>query len=170
MCVCICVCALHWISLNELFFAEAVTSPSELGTWHDNWSPCNLCLKWQHYLCQHDFVWTRRHTGEGPQSPFKPHAGVCSEILGGISIVTMAIYLRCTLPHLLQLLPWPYAWSFLKGSRGSLISLVPSNSETSLPKVERRGDVFPVKVMVSEQLWPGVGWGVGTSCSTKLFW
>lgn len=96
---CVRLCALYWTSLNELFFAEAVSFPSELGTWHDNWRSCNFGLKCQRYLCQNHFVWTRRHTGEGPQSLFKRHACVCSGILGGLSIVTMAIYLRLTLPH-----------------------------------------------------------------------
>lgn len=73
----------------------------------------------------------------------KPYACVCAGILGGLSIVTMAIYLRRTLPpHPPQLLPWPYAWSFLKGFHCSLISLVPGNSDPSVPKAELRGNVL----------------------------
>lgn len=45
-------------------------------------------------------------------------------------------------PHPLQLLPWPYAWSFLKGFHCSLISLVPGNSDPSVPKAELRGNVL----------------------------
>lgn len=146
-CVHVCVCSFEslWISFSLLRQSSPL---SELGTWHDNWRPCNLCLKCQRYLCQHDFVWTRRHTGEGPPSLFKPYACVCSGILGGLSIVTMAIYLRRARPHPLQLLPWPYAWSFfffLKGFHCSLILLVPGNSDTSLPKAKLRGNALPKK-------------------------
>lgn len=71
------------------------------------------------------------------------YACVCSGILGGLSIVTMAIYLYRTQPHPPELLPRPCAWSFLKGFHCSLILLVPGNSYTSPPKAELRGNVFP---------------------------
>lgn len=96
-----CVCLLLWISLNKLFFPEAASSLCELGTWHDNWRPCNLCLKCQRYLCQRDFVWT--HWRGGPRSLFETVCLVFAlGILGGLSIVTMAMYLA---PHPLRLLP-----------------------------------------------------------------
>lgn len=109
--VCVCSFESPWIS----FSLPRQPSPlSELGTWHDNWRPCNLCLKCQRYLCQRDFVWTRRHTGEGPLSLFKPYACVCSGILGGLSIVTMAIYLCRALPPPTATSPMAICLEFFK--------------------------------------------------------
>lgn len=66
--------------------------------------------------------------------PFKPHARVCSGILGGLSIVTMAIYLRHDPHHPPPLLPCPYAvffvFFYIKGFRRSHISLVPRLIQT----------------------------------------
>lgn len=49
-------------------------------------------------------------------------------------------------PHLPELLPWPYAWSFFfffkQAFRCSLMLLVPGNSYTSLPKVELGGSMI----------------------------
>jgi len=146
--VCACVCLPFWISLNKLFFALAASSPSELGTWHDNWRPRNLCSKCRCYPCQHGFIWTRRHIGNGPQLLFKPYACVYSGILGGLSIVTMVIYLHYACPYPQQFLPWPYEWIFKKkkGFHCSLILLVSNNSDISVPKAELRGDGLPKKV------------------------
>lgn len=93
-------------------------------------------------ICASMILFEQRGTlTEGPQSLFKPY--VCSGILRGLSIVTMAIYLRRVRPHLLA--TSPMAWSFiLKGLHCSLMVLVPRNSDESMPKAELRGNVLPV--------------------------
>lgn len=112
-----------WISFP---LQRAATSLRELGTWRDNRRSCHLCWKCQRRLAPPWFCLNEgRHAGEGPQSPFKLYACVCSGIFGGLShcyygnIPPLCSPLSSS-PHPLQLLPWPYAWSFLK--RFSLLS------------------------------------------------
>ena len=95
-------------------------------------------------ICASMILFEQRGTlAEGPQSLFKPY--VCSGILRGLSIVTMAIYLRHVHPHLLATSPMAICLEFyLKGLHCSLIVLVPRNSDESMPKAELRGNVLPV--------------------------